>query len=58
MVASKEEASKITAIILKYVPITVAQNMMKDIQMNVGNHTDIESLRETIRLLKYYMNME
>ena len=58
MVASKEEASKITAIILKYVPITVAQNMMKDIQMNIGNHTDNESLRETIRLIKYYMNME
>jgi hypothetical protein len=57
MVASKDEAANIAAIILKYVPITVAQNMMIEIQTKVGNHSDNESLRETIKLLKYYMNL-
>jgi len=58
MVASKDEAANIAAIILKYVPITVAQNMMTEVQTKVGNHSDNESLRDTIKLLKYYMNME
>ena len=51
MVASKNEIEEIVRVICHWIPETYAYDMMTEIWDVVGQHTDNESLKETIRLL-------
>jgi len=39
-------------------PIKVAQHIVLDVEKEVGNITRNESLRETVTLLKYFLNAD
>ena len=51
MVASKNEIEEIVRVICHWIPEKYAYDMMTEIWDVVGQHTDNESLKETIRLL-------
>ena len=51
MVANDEDASKIIDIMCRWLPSTYAYDMIEEIWIEVGQHTDNESLSETIAIL-------
>ena len=51
MVASKNEIEEIVRVMCQWIPETYAYDMMTEIWDVVGQQTDNESLKETIRLL-------
>ena len=51
MVASKNEIEEIVRVMCQWIPETYAYDMMTEIWDVVEQHTDNESLKETIRLL-------
>tara|TARA_R100000908_G_C3674227_1_gene95815 strand:- start:22 stop:252 length:231 start_codon:yes stop_codon:yes gene_type:complete len=55
MVASNSEGKKIVEILLTYLPVDVAVEMMTEMWEEIGLDTDNESLEETILLLKKYL---
>jgi|TARA_R100000995_G_scaffold81834_1_gene55012 hypothetical protein len=55
MVASKSEGKRIVDVLLTYLPVDVAVEMMNEMWEEVGLSTDNESLEETILLLKKYL---
>ena len=55
MVASKSEGKRIVEILLTYLPVDIAVEMMTEVWEEVGLDTDNESLEETILLLKKYL---
>jgi len=55
MVASNSEGKKIVEILLTYLPVDVAVEMMREMWEEIGLDTDNESLEETILLLKKYL---
>ena len=52
MVANDEDASKIVDIMCRWLPSTYAYDMIEEIWIEVGQHTDNESLSETIAILE------
>ncbi len=55
MVASNSEGKKIVDVLVTYLPVDVAVEMMTEMWEEVGLDTDNESLEETILLLKKYL---
>jgi len=55
MVASKSEGKRIVDVLLTYLPVDVAVEMMTEMWEEIGLDTDNESLEETILLLKKYL---
>lgn len=55
MVATKSEGKRIVEILLTYLPVDIAVEMMTEVWEEVGLDTDNESLEETILLLKKYL---
>jgi hypothetical protein len=55
MVASNSEGKRIVEILLTYLPVDVAVEMMTEMWEEIGLDTDNESLEETILLLKKYL---
>ena len=51
MVASKNEIEEIVRVMCQWIPETYAYDMMTEIWDVVGQHTDNDSLHETIQIL-------
>ena len=51
MVANENEVEEIVRVICQWLPETYAFDMMTEVWDVVGQYTDNESLRETIRLI-------
>ncbi len=58
MVASQSETEKIMTILLEYFPITLLEAMFEDIWYEVGQHTENNSLRETIENMVDYIEQK
>jgi len=55
MVASNKEAEEISKLILSYLPERDAQDLMQEVWEKVGYHTENESLKQTIAILRGLM---
>ena len=55
MVASPEEGASIVKIMLRFLDVDLALGMMEDVWEEVGKKTDNESLRDSIILLRDYL---
>jgi hypothetical protein len=58
MVTSQSETEKIMVILLEYFPITLIEPMLDDIWNEIGQHTDNNSLRETIANMVDYIEQK
>tara|TARA_R110000824_G_C15120936_1_gene668079 strand:+ start:530 stop:700 length:171 start_codon:yes stop_codon:yes gene_type:complete len=56
MVASSQEAKEISEVILSYIPQRDAQDLMNEVWNKIGQHSDNESLQQTILILKKLMD--
>ena len=55
MVASPEEGANIIKIMLKFMDVDLALSMMEEVWDTVGKKTNNESLKDSIILLKEYL---
>ena len=55
MVASPEEGANIIKIMLKFMDVDLALSMMEEVWDTVGKKTSNESLKDSIILLKEYL---
>ena len=55
MVASPEEGASIVKIMLKFMDVDLALSMMEEVWDTVGKKTSNESLKDSIILLKEYL---
>ena len=56
MVTTRLEAIHIMSIILNYMTPKVAKMMLADLDFEVAEHTDNESLKDSIKLVYKYLN--
>ena len=52
MVATRNEAVLMVALMLKWMPLKVVKRLITDSELLIGEKTDNESIRDTIQLLK------
>jgi len=56
MVTTRLEAIHIMSIILNYMTPKVAKMMLADLNFEVAEHTDNESLKNSIKMVDKYLN--
>jgi|TARA_B100000959_G_scaffold239602_1_gene260318 hypothetical protein len=56
MVTTRLEAIHIMSIILNYMTPKVAKMMLADLDFEVAEHTDNESLKNSIKMVDKYLN--
>ncbi len=56
MVTTRLEAIHIMSIILNYMTPKVAKMMLADLDFEVAEHTDNESLKNSIKMVSKYLN--
>tara|TARA_R100001530_G_C4294035_1_gene148748 strand:- start:452 stop:676 length:225 start_codon:yes stop_codon:yes gene_type:complete len=52
MVATRNEAVLMVALMLKWMPLKIVKRLITDSELLIGEKTDNESIRDTIQLLK------
>jgi len=55
MVTNKTEAIQLMAIVLRYLEKKDAQRMLNDMDFEVADNTENESLRESIKMVRKYI---
>ena len=55
MVTSASEAAQMIMILLKYMPRQRAINMLKDMDFDIGQHTENESLKNSIKMVLRFL---
>jgi len=55
MVTTASEAAQMIAILLKYMPRRRAINMLEDMNFDVGQHTENESLKESLKMVLKFL---
>tara|TARA_R100001530_G_C4244789_1_gene136278 strand:- start:454 stop:639 length:186 start_codon:yes stop_codon:yes gene_type:complete len=55
MVTTASEAAQLIMILLKYMPRRRAINMLEDMNFDVGQHTENESLKESLKMVLKFL---
>ncbi len=55
MVTTASEAAQLIIILLKYMPRRRAINMLEDMNFDVGQHTENESLKESLKMVLKFL---
>ena len=55
MVTTAGEAAQLIMILLKYMPRRRAINMLEDMNFDVGQHTENESLKESLKMVLKFL---
>ena len=55
MVTTASEAARMIVILLKYMPRRRAISMLKDIDFDIGQHTENESLKKSIDMVLRFL---
>ena len=55
MVTTATEAAHMIMILLKYMPRRRAINMLEDMNFDVGQHTENESLKESLKMVLKFL---
>ena len=55
MVTTANEAAQMIMILLKYMPRRRAINMLEDMNFDVGQHTENESLKESLKMVLKFL---
>jgi len=55
MVTTASEAAQLIIILLKYMPRRRAINMLEDMNFEVGQHTENESLKESLKMVLKFL---
>ena len=55
MVTTAGEAAQLIMILLKYMPRRRAINMLEDMNFDVGQHTENETLKESLKMVLKFL---